>query len=77
VNSDQVRVLYRQPLYLWMLFPVLLYWLTKLWMLAFRGQLIEDPVSYAIKAPSTYWAGGISLILLVIAKFDLPAWFFQ
>ena len=75
VNSDQVRILYRQPLYLWMLFPVLLYWLTKLWMLAFRGQLAEDPVSYAIKAPSTYWAGLVSLLLILVAKFDLPTWF--
>lgn len=72
VNSDQVRTLYRQPLYLWLLFPVLLYWLTKLWMLAFRGELREDPVLYAIKSPSTYAAGFVSLLLLVVAKFDLP-----
>ena len=73
VNSDQVRLLYRQPLYLWLLFPLLLYWLCKLWMLAFRGDLHEDPVLYAIRAPSTYAVGFVSLVLLVIAKFDLPA----
>ncbi|HLG98164.1 MAG TPA: UbiA family prenyltransferase [Bryobacteraceae bacterium] len=73
VNSDQVRVLYREPLYLWLLFPVLLYWLTKLWLLAFRGELREDPVLYAIKSPSTYAAGFVSFLLLVVAKFDLPA----
>lgn len=70
VNSDQVRVLYREPLYLWLLFPILLYWLTKLWLLASRGELKEDPVLYAIKAPVTYWAALISLFLLLTAKFD-------
>jgi 4-hydroxybenzoate polyprenyltransferase len=73
VNSDQVRVLYREPLYLWLLFPVLLYWLTKLWLLASRGELREDPVLYAIKAPATYWAALISLVLLLTAKFDFLA----
>ena len=44
-------------MYLWLLFPVLLYWLTELWLLSGRGEVDEDPVVFALKSPSTYWLG--------------------
>jgi 4-hydroxybenzoate polyprenyltransferase len=40
--------LYHHPGRLWLLVPVLLLWLSQLWLLAARGQLDEDPVVYAI-----------------------------
>jgi hypothetical protein len=33
---------------LWLLLPVLLLWVSQLWLLASRGELNEDPVVYAI-----------------------------
>jgi hypothetical protein len=65
-----VRTLYVQPMYLWLLFPVLLYWLTELWLLSGRGEVDEDPVVFALKSPSTYWLGSVAVILVLIAKFD-------
>jgi 4-hydroxybenzoate polyprenyltransferase len=40
--------LYHNPGRLWLLLPVLLLWVSQLWLLAARGQLNEDPVVYAI-----------------------------
>ena len=40
--------LYLHPSRLWLLLPVLLLWISQLWLLASRGQLNEDPVVYAI-----------------------------
>ncbi len=40
--------LYHHPGRLWLLLPVLLLWVSQLWLLAARGQLNEDPVVYAI-----------------------------
>jgi 4-hydroxybenzoate polyprenyltransferase len=40
--------LYHNPGRLWLLLPVLLLWISQLWLLAARGQLNEDPVVYAI-----------------------------
>jgi 4-hydroxybenzoate polyprenyltransferase len=70
ISSEQVRTLYLQPVYLWLLFPVLLYWLTELWLLSWRGEVDEDPVVFALKSPSTYWLGLVAIILVLIAKFD-------
>jgi 4-hydroxybenzoate polyprenyltransferase/phosphoserine phosphatase len=40
--------LYLHPSRLWLLLPVLLLWISQLWLLASRGELNEDPVVYAI-----------------------------
>jgi 4-hydroxybenzoate polyprenyltransferase/phosphoserine phosphatase len=40
--------LYRHTNRLWLLVPVLLLWISRLWLQASRGQLDEDPVVYAI-----------------------------
>jgi 4-hydroxybenzoate polyprenyltransferase len=40
--------LYHHPGRLWLLVPVMLLWLSQLWLLAARGHLDEDPVVYAI-----------------------------
>ncbi len=40
--------LYHHPGRLWLLVPVLLLWVSQLWLLASRGELNEDPVVYAI-----------------------------
>lgn len=40
--------LYHNPGRLWLLLPVMLLWISQLWLLAARGELNEDPVVYAI-----------------------------
>ena len=40
--------LYTHTKRLWLLVPVLLLWISRLWLMASRGELDEDPVVYAI-----------------------------
>jgi 4-hydroxybenzoate polyprenyltransferase len=46
-NLDAAQ-LYRHTNRLWLLVPVMLLWISRLWLQASRGQLDEDPVVYAI-----------------------------
>jgi 4-hydroxybenzoate polyprenyltransferase len=46
-NLDAAQ-LYHHTRRLWLLVPVILLWISRLWLLASRGQLNEDPVVYAI-----------------------------
>jgi hypothetical protein len=48
VNGEQSKQLYGNPWPLWLICPVLMYWIGRLWLLAKRGQLPEDPVVYAL-----------------------------
>ncbi len=65
VQSQDVRLLYSSPEFLLLLCPIVLYWLSRNWLLAHRGELKEDPVTLAIRDPISY---GVALAAaLVIA----------
>jgi 4-hydroxybenzoate polyprenyltransferase/phosphoserine phosphatase len=48
ISNSGAGALYRHPVRLWMCVPVLLLWMSHVWMLASRGQMHDDPVVYAI-----------------------------
>ena len=48
INNPETNLLYQHPVRLWMVVPVLLLWLSAVWMLASRGEMHEDPVVFAI-----------------------------
>ncbi len=54
VQSQDVRLLYSSPEFLFLLCPIVLYWLSRNWLLAHRGELKEDPVTLAIRDPVSY-----------------------
>ncbi len=66
IESDNVRRLYHNPDMLWLLCPLNLYWITRLWMITFRGQMTLDPVAFAIKDRIT-WAVTVVLGLVLLA----------
>ncbi len=48
ISGFDVAVLYRKPGMLWLIMPLLILWLCRIWLLASRGELNEDPVAFAI-----------------------------
>lgn len=67
VGSDQVVRLYREPAWLWMLVPLFLFWISRLWLLAYRGELNEDPVVFALTDRGTLYVGALCLVFGVLA----------
>ncbi len=59
--------LYRHSIRLWLLVPILLLWLSRLWLLASRGALHEDPVVYAITDRRSLGMGVLVLIVVLLA----------
>jgi 4-hydroxybenzoate polyprenyltransferase len=54
VSSTEVAAHYSTPLLLWGLAPLLAYWLTRAWRAAFRGDMHDDPIVYALSDPASY-----------------------
>lgn len=48
INSPESFALYHRPQVLWLLCPVLLYWVSRVWMVAHRGAMNDDPVIFAV-----------------------------
>jgi hypothetical protein len=69
VESAAVRAGYAEPGLLWLALPILLYWLGRIWLLAGRGQLHDDPVRFAIKDGVSLLCGAIIAGLVLLARF--------
>jgi 4-hydroxybenzoate polyprenyltransferase len=67
INSSAVPGLYRHPQFLWLTCPILLYWLSRLWILARRGAVVEDPVVFAIKDRVSWLAFGLAGLAALLA----------
>jgi 4-hydroxybenzoate polyprenyltransferase/phosphoserine phosphatase len=65
-NLDAAQ-LYSHTKRLWLLIPVLLLWISRLWLLASRGELNEDPVVYAITDKKSLALGVIVMVIILSA----------
>ncbi len=67
VNSSAVSNLYTHPEVIWLLCPILLYLIMRVWLLARRGQLNEDPVVFFIEDRVSQLLCVAALVLLWLA----------
>ncbi len=49
IHGDLVRSLYAHPALLGAIAPVLLYWISRTWLIAHRGEMHDDPILFALK----------------------------
>jgi len=49
INGEKVTQMYNRPEILWLLCPLLLWWLGRIWLVTTRGRMHEDPIIFAIR----------------------------
>lgn len=64
ITSREVVVLYKSPAILWFAVPLLLYWISRVWLLAQRGELHDDPVVFALRDMQSYVVGAAMLAVI-------------
>lgn len=67
VNAPEVTRLYENPKYLLLLCPLALYWICKIWLATFRGELDDDPIVYTLKEKLTFILCAFACGVLLIA----------
>lgn len=68
IQDPHTAQLYRSPQVIWFACPLLLLWVSKTWLLAHRGQMLEDPIVFALK-DSVSWLIAACLILdFIVAR---------
>jgi 4-hydroxybenzoate polyprenyltransferase len=68
IREQSTVALYSNPEVLWLACPVLLFWITRVWMLTHRGQMHEDPVVFAARDWVSQAAGVIFLLTFLAAS---------
>ena len=66
INDSADVALYQSPEWMWLSLPILLYWLSRVWLLAHRGEMHDDPIVFAIRDNVSRWTG-----VLFLATFGL------
>nr|AYM53434.1 transmembrane protein [Melittangium lichenicola] len=68
ITSREVTALYAHPERLWLLCPVMLYWVGRVWLLAHRGEVNEDPLVFALKDKTSYGVGVLAACVVLAAS---------
>ncbi len=63
INNPAILEIYQHFQRLWLLTPVLIFWINRVWLLAHRGELNEDPVVFAL---TDYWSAILGIVALLI-----------
>jgi 4-hydroxybenzoate polyprenyltransferase len=63
INGRDVTALYHHPTRMWLITPMLILWVSRVWLLASRGLLNEDPVVFALEDRMSLLLGlGVAII---------------
>jgi 4-hydroxybenzoate polyprenyltransferase len=72
LNSDVVIKLYKTPEFIWGTVPVMLFWISWMWMKAHRGEMHDDPLVFAVKDKVSLMAGVAFVVILCIGMIGWP-----
>jgi 4-hydroxybenzoate polyprenyltransferase len=67
ISSDAMTALYSRPALLWLVCPVLMYWIGRALMLAHRREMDDDPVVFALKDRVSLATMAVAAGLVVVA----------
>ena len=68
INSDAVTKIYATPKVLWLACPLLLYWMSRMWLFAQRGKLRGDPLLFALSDRTSYFCLALMALVMGLAQ---------
>ena len=68
INDDQVRTSYKHPMVLWLICPFFMYWISRMWLKAHRGEMTSDPLLFALRDKASYVVFAFIVILWLLAN---------
>jgi hypothetical protein len=67
-----VLKLYKTPEFVWGAVPVMLFWVSWMWMQAHRGRMHDDPLIFAMKDKASLLAGAAFGAVLLVGALGWP-----
>jgi 4-hydroxybenzoate polyprenyltransferase len=67
VSGPDAAKLYSQPRLLWLIAPLMILWLNRVWLLASRGELDNDPVVFAVTDGTSLLIGAAVVVIALFA----------
>ncbi|MEL6979189.1 MAG: UbiA family prenyltransferase, partial [Pseudomonadota bacterium] len=67
ITSERAAVSFASPGFLWGIGPLLMLWLARLWLDAWRGAVRDDPIVTVLRDPASWLLFGVGLLLIAAA----------
>lgn len=68
IQDGQAAHLYATPQLIWLACPVMLFWISRAWLIAHRGRMHDDPIVFALKDKVSWCIGAFMIGVLVVAR---------
>jgi 4-hydroxybenzoate polyprenyltransferase/phosphoserine phosphatase len=68
IQDSKTIAMYSHPEFIWMSCPLLLFWISRTWMITHRGEMHDDPVVFAIKDKVSILVGVLFGLTFWIAR---------
>jgi 4-hydroxybenzoate polyprenyltransferase len=67
ISSPEIAALYHHVVRMWLIAPLMILWLSRVWLLASRGELDEDPVVFALTDRLSLMMGAAAVLIALVA----------
>jgi len=67
IEDARTMQLYHAHKLIWLSCPILLFWISRTWMLTHRGQMFDDPVLFAVKDKISLLTGALFAAVFILA----------
>ena len=71
IDSSMAAAQYRTPKALWLICPLLLYWVNRMWIKAARGEMHDDPLVYSVKDRTSWIVFALMAFTWIVAHLSL------
>ncbi len=68
IQDSHTASLYATPALIWLACPLLLFWISRAWLIAHRGQMHDDPIVFALKDPVSLGVTAVFAAVFFLAR---------
>jgi 4-hydroxybenzoate polyprenyltransferase/phosphoserine phosphatase len=68
IQDSHTASLYATPAFMWLACPLLLFWISRAWLLAHRGRMHDDPIVFALKDRVSWAVAALFALVFALAK---------
>jgi 4-hydroxybenzoate polyprenyltransferase len=68
IQDSHTAILYSTPTIIWLACPLLLFWISRVWLIAHRGNMHDDPIVFALKDRVSWFIAASFAIVFSLAK---------
>lgn len=69
INDDAASRPYPTPELLWLILPAVLYWISRVWIVATREEMQSDPISWALRDGLSIASGSAVIVVYLLARY--------